>query len=60
MFNFPRISKIFQVYAFEKALNSLKKCGCCGLININFDHVNEAAVQVYMWLNAIRPCTGDP
>jgi hypothetical protein len=22
--------------------------------------VNEAAVQVYQWLNGIMPCTGDP
>ena len=34
--------------------------GCCVLINRNFDHVNEAAVQDYKWLNGIMPCTGDP
>jgi hypothetical protein len=66
MFNFLRISKIFQVYSFKKALNSLEKCVLgvfwmlCASINRHFDHVNEAAVQVYMWLNGVMPCTGDP
>ena len=29
--------------------------GCCVLINRHCDHVNEAAVQVYKWLNGIMP-----
>jgi hypothetical protein len=31
------------------------------LLNINFDHVNEAAVQDYNWdINGIMSCTCDP
>ena len=38
----------------------LEVSGCFMLINRHFDHVNEAADQVYPWLNGIMPCTGDP
>ena len=34
---------------------ALSFSGCCVLINRHCDHVNEAAVQVYKWLNGIMP-----
>ena len=57
--------QVFSGICFLKALNSLENVclefsGCCVLINRHFDHVNEAAVQVYKWLIGIMPCTGDP
>ena len=61
----PEFQRFFRYMLLRKPLIHLRNVclefsGCCVLINRHYDHVNEAAVQVYMWLNGIRPCTGDP
>ena len=61
----PEFQRFFRYMLLRKPLIHLRNVclevsGCCVLINIHFDQVNEAAVQVCQWLNWIIPCTGDP
>ena len=61
----PEFQRFFRYMLLRKPLFHWRNVrfefsGFCVLINRHFDHVNEAAVQVYQWLNGIMPCTGDP
>ena len=63
MFNFPKISKIFQVLLRKPLIHLRNVClviSGCMLIKRHFDHVNEAEVQVYQWFIGIITCTGVP
>ena len=50
----PEFQRFFRYMLWRKPLIHLRNVcfefsGCCVLINRHFDHVNEAAVQVYKW-----------
>ena len=51
---FPEFQRFLRYMLWRKPLNNLRNMcfafsGCCVLINRHFDHMNEAAVQVYKW-----------